>query len=266
MHICAQNWACRSVVLDSIASRSAREGRSTERNVGFMAHKEPWRPRLLAALMFCAALLPTAAQAAPTMYAINGGTAGLSVVVNGTEVGNTVSGSLTGNLTIDQSAQTIDEINVVLEPNIGLSLSSPYGGYDSIVIESASIAGGLGYTSSQIASTGTSFTVLGGPLEVNGTYGATDSLGVSPSASGIPITYTMQSLTGVVTSTSSVAFNAFTLNALNGAGFGETDDLIIFATINITPSSLTVIPEPSTALLVSMGLGLLADGSRRRSE
>ena len=72
------------------------------------------------------------------MYAINGGTAGLSVVVNGTEVGNTVSGSLTGNLTIDQSAQTIDEINVVLEPNIGLSLSSPYGGYDSIVIESAS--------------------------------------------------------------------------------------------------------------------------------
>ena len=50
MHICAHNWACRSVVLDSIASRSAREGRSTERNVGFMAHKEPWRARLLAAL------------------------------------------------------------------------------------------------------------------------------------------------------------------------------------------------------------------------
>lgn len=222
--------------------------------------------RLLAALIVCAALIPAAVKAAPVEYNLNGGTVLLTVVVNGTVIGSAVSNSLTGSLIVDQSAQTLDALTIVLDPNIALSLSTAYGGYDSIVIESASIGGGLGFSTSAISSNALSFTVSGGPLQVSGTYGGTDSLGVAPPVSGIPIAYPVPSITAVVTPTSSISFNGLTINSLDGATFGEANDLIVLANIFVDPGSLTVVPEPSTALLVSMGLGLLAAGPRRGSD
>jgi hypothetical protein len=222
--------------------------------------------RLLAALIVCASLVPAAVQAAPVEYDVNGGSVTLTVVVNGVAIGSTVSSNLTGTMIVDQAAQSLDGLNIVLDSNIALALSTPYGGYDSILIESASITSSPGFTTSTVSSSALSFTVVGGALGVNGSYGGTDSLGVNAPVSGVPIAYPVPSITAIVTPNSSISLNGFTINSLAGASFGESSDLIVIANILVDPSGLTVIPEPSTALLLSMGMGLLAAGSRRRSD
>ena len=229
----------------------------------------PWA-RLLAALIFCAvlipaaAVIPAAAQAAPITYAVTGGIVNLTVFNGAVPIGSTVSTTLSGSVTIDMVAESLDSINIVLEPNIGLTLSTPYGGFDQITIESASLGVAPGYSSTTIASAPSSFTVSGGPLSVNGSYGGSDSSLVNPTVTGIPITYSVPSITAVVNSSPSIELNGVTLNALSGAAFGELSDLTVLANILVT--DLVVIPEPSTALLASLGLGLLAAVSRRRSD
>lgn len=226
--------------------------------------------RLLATLIFCAALIPAAAlvpataQAAPITYAVTGGTVNLTVFNGALPIGTTVSTTLSGSLTIDLVAESLDSINIVLEPNISLALSTPYGGYNSITIEAASLGVATGYSSTTIASTPLSFTISGGPLSVSGAYGASDSFLVNPAVTGIPITYDVPAIIAVVNSSPSIELNGVTLNALSGLDFGEPNDLTVLANILVT--DLVVIPEPSTALLVSLGLGLLAAASRRRSD
>ncbi len=78
---------------------------------------------------------------------------------------------------------------------------------------------------------------------------------------GIPIAYNVSSITAVVNSAPSIEINGVTLNALSGAGFGEAEDLTVLA--NIVVTGLIPIPEPSTGLLFSLGLGLLAARQRR---
>ena len=78
---------------------------------------------------------------------------------------------------------------------------------------------------------------------------------------GIPIAYAVPSISAVVTGSPSVEINGVTLNALSGAAFGEAIDLTVLANILVT--DLVEISEPSTALLVLLGLGLLGLRPRR---
>jgi hypothetical protein len=52
-----------------------------------------------------------------------------------------------------------------------------------------------------------------------------------------------------------------TLNSLDGTSYGEASDLTILA--SFTVNSVVVIPEPRTAMLLGLGLAVLA-ASRRR--
>ena len=220
--------------------------------------------RVLASLIFCVALVPGAAQAASVQYAVATGTVQLSVVVAGTVIG-TASGTVSGSLTIDHAAQSLDGLDLQLSPNILIALSQSYGGFDLVNIENATIASDTPFSSTLVSSTAQSFTVIGTPLVVNGAYGAADlNPGVLAPVANVPISFAVPSITAAI-GTSSIAFTSFTLNSLNGADFGETDDLTVLAQINVDPTNLTPIPEPSTALLMSLGLGLLA-ASRRRTD
>ncbi len=226
-------------------------------------NKSPFA-RVLASLIFCVALLPGAAQAASVQYAVTTGVVNISVLVAGTVIG-TASGGVSGSLTIDHAAQSLDGLDLQLSPNILIALSQSYGGFDLVNIENATIASDTPFSSTLVSSTAQSFTVIGTPLVVNGAYGAADlNPGVLNPVVNVPINFPVPSITAVI-GTSSIAFTSFTLNSLNGVNFGESDDLTVLAQINVDPTNLTAIPEPSTALLMSLGLGLLA-ASRRRTD
>jgi len=227
------------------------------------SNKSPFA-RVLASLIFCVALLPGAAQAASVQYDVTTGVVNISVLVAGTVIG-TASSGVSGSLTIDHAAQSLDGLDLQLSPNILIALSQSYGGFDLVNIENATIASDTPFSSTLVSSTAQSFTVVGTPLVVNGAYGAADlNPGVLNPVVQVPISFAVPSITAVI-GNSSISFASFTLNSLDGAGFGEADDLTVLAQINVDPTNLTPIPEPSTALLMSLGLGLLA-ASRRRTD
>ena len=195
------------------------------------------------------------ASALPTEYLITGGEVEVSVSVGGATVGSTLSTSLSGSLTTDAVAGSLDDFSIVLEPNLVLNLSSPYGGYDSITIESATLSAGPGFSSTLLAVTGGSYTVLASPLIVDGLWGGTATGVAQPSVSGQSITYSVPVMTAVLGSVPRVYVNAVTLNSLDGSAFGEAADLVITASIQV--DSVTVIPEPGTGLLLASGLVIL---------
>ena len=212
----------------------------------------------LSALVWGIALLllsGTTASALPTEYLITGGEVEVSVSVGGTTVGSTLSTSLSGSLTTDAVAGSLDDFSIVLEPNLVLNLSSPYGGYDSITIESATLAAGPGFSSNLLAVAGGSYTVLAFPLTVDGLWGGAATGGGQPPVSGQSITYSVPVMTAVLGSAPMLYVNAVTLNSLDGSAFGEADDLVITARIQV--DSATVIPEPGTGLLLASGLLIL---------
>ncbi len=202
------------------------------------------------------------ASAAPILYDVTSGSVSITVLVGGVVVGSTISPGLSGSLTLDSAAQTMDSLNLVLDPNISLSLSTPYGGYDEITIETASLTSDVGFGPIMPPSPGGSgYTVFVGPLTVNGSWGATDSSGTNPVAGGVPISYPVPSLSAVVNTSPLVSIVGVTLTALDGATYGEASDLTVLASFAV--NNVVVIPEPGTALLVASGLLILAARHRR---
>ena len=166
-----------------------------------------------------------------------------------------------GSFTIDTSAQSLDDFSITLEPDLILNLSTSYGGYDTVTIESATLSAQPGFSSTVIATASSSYTVLASPLGVVGSWAGLNSGGVPPPVDNQPIAYSVPSLTAVIGSAPTIYISAVTLSSIDGAPFGESSDLVVSASINI--GSVVVIPEASTALLV--GLGLVGFSLIRRS-
>jgi hypothetical protein len=214
----------------------------------------------LGALLAAIALfyLPSAASAAPIVYNVAGGTVVLSVYAGGTQIGSAIAAGLTGQLTIDMVGESLDAIDITLPSNIGLSLSQSYGGYDQITIETANLQDAAGYSSVLLASGPLSFTTSGGPLDVVGSWGGIDTIGSPPNSpvSGVPIVYQVPTITAVLSNSPILTLNSVALNSLSGPAFGETTDLVVLA--NITVNDVVAVPEPGTALLLGLGLVLVA--------
>jgi len=216
---------------------------------------------MLAALLLGAS--SSAVSAAPILYTVTGGSAQISVMVGGVLVGQTTSPGLSGTLTLDSSAHSVDSVNLILDPNLQLMLSAPYGGYDEITIEVASLSSAPGFGALSSPTVGSSsYTAVVGPLRVNGFWGATDSSGTNPVVSGMAIGYDVSSLTAVVHDGPAVAIDGVTLNTLNGVHYGEASDLTVLASFSVTALAT---PEPSSGLLAGWGLAMLA-AARRRSK
>ena len=166
----------------------------------------------------------------------------------------------------DTVAESLDSLNIVLDTNINLALSTPYGGFDSITIEAASLGVAPGDLSTTVASSPSGFTVTGSPLSVIASYGGSDSSLVNPTVAGIPINFQTPAITAIISSAPTIELSGVMLTTLSGATFGEAGDLTVLANIVVNDAVIAVIPEPSTALLLSLGLGLLAAVPRRRSD
>ena len=94
--------------------------------------------RWIGVLGFCAALLVSGtAQAVPVVHDIVSGFVNISVKLDGATIGYAPGVSLIGNtVTVDTAALEITGISVALDETTIL-LSTPFGGYDNITIETA---------------------------------------------------------------------------------------------------------------------------------
>ena len=219
----------------------------------------------LAAALLCGfvSLFASSVIAAPILFAVTGGTASISVVVDGVEIGSAENVAVSGSLTLDNAAHSLDLLSIALDPNVVLNLSSAYGGYDQITIEAASIVSdaGFGPTLPSVVNSPNSFTAFVGSLTVSGTWAGTDSTGVNSPVSNIPIAFPVPTFTAVIgTNNPTISIEGVTLNALNGATFGEPRDLVVLASF-----TMFAVPEPRTGMLVMLGMTLLAR-SRRRAQ
>lgn len=207
--------------------------------------------------------LPVAARAVPITYDLTGGSATIQVLVGGVLIGTGASPTLSGSVTLDSATPSIEALDVTLAPNILMVLTTAYGGYDEITIETASVVSAVGFgpTNPPIAS-GSSYTTYTGPIDVTGSWGATNSSGTPAGVSGNAIAYQMTEMISVVGPGTDVVITGVTLHSLDGATFGEASDLTVVAVLNLFA---TPVPEPSSGLLAAWGLALLAGARRRRS-
>jgi len=164
-------------------------------------------------------------------------------------------------------ADTIDLTDLSLTiPTTGIfALTAPYGEYEEFRIESADISPGTGYSTVAGVDVGGGFyTFAAGPLDINGVYSAWDLDDIVADVMNVPVPFTDTSfISGSIDiNTGTLTLSGITLTSLPGGLFGEDEDLLVKA--DITFVGTEVIPEPSTAILVGLGLVGLAS-SRRRS-
>ena len=211
--------------------------------------------RLLELTVFSLVLLLWAApavRAVPIVYDVNGGYVDIAVRLGGVTIGSTNGVALIGDsITVDAAALTLDAIRLDIAPTT-ITLSEHFGGYDQIVVESALIEGDIGFSTITAIGIPTLFTAVAGSLTVTGSWGASDSLGVSPTVSGNLITFPVVSVIAVVNANPAVELDSVTINSIDGTPFGHPGEhLTIVATYVVET------PEPTTGLLLTLGLLLM---------
>lgn len=167
---------------------------------------------------------------------------------------------------------TIDDIVIETAPNQGpFTLIQPYGPFDTVSIDSISIVASPTFsTTISIPDGSGGFNPFSMEiLDTTPIYSASHSSGVPPPVMGIlaPIVG-LNKMTGFVNEGAgslTIHINGALMGTLDGAPFGELDDLEITGDITWfgSTSSFVVVPEPSMALLIGMGLAALSAGRRR---
>ena len=162
---------------------------------------------------------------------------------------------------------TLDDLVITLLASGPYSLLENYGSFDTMTVDSVVITTASGYsTLASLPISGTQYSVTSGSLEVLAYYSMLDSTESSASVLNVqaPVsgTNTFAGTVDLATNGITLHFNNALMGTLPGASFGETSDLEITGDITWV-GSVAAIPEPSTGVLMALGLGLLA-GRRRR--
>lgn len=217
-------------------------------------------------------LMTSPAWSAPVLYGFESGFVNVQAVrsddhslvfdetlpISGTSVTWDSAGTPTG-----FGVGSLDDFEIILGTSGPYQLVQNYGSHDTVVVESVSITPAAGYgTLASIPLSATQFSVTSGALNVQAYYSASDSLGVATAVSNVlaPITGT-NNLVGtveLVTGGLVIHVNNALMGTLPGAPFGESADLEITGDITWVGSVAAAIPEPSTAVMLSLGLALLA--------
>jgi hypothetical protein len=141
-----------------------------------------------------------------------------------------------------------------------ISLLVPYGGFDTIVIESLELTPGTGYTSTGTQLTATTYSLNSGPIRVESVYSASDSNNLNPPVMNIPLDFPTNTLSSTVDlGTVTFELKGLTLGVLPGGDFGESNPLIVKGDVTF----VGIVPEPSTGSLLAGGLAALTWRRRR---
>lgn len=214
------------------------------------------------------ALGSTEGRAVPIEYTATAGASVQILVLEGFTTpltSQSIPLELTSTITIDSVTDELLGFDFSLSPGSVLSLSSAYGGYDQITLNSVEISSGPSFATSNVVSAGAGYTFQASGIVVDGEYVAADTGGGQPASPATPLPAFSSNLNGAYEpSTFELSFHGVQIALLPGAQFGESSSLLVQGTFSVTGGSPVVIPEPSTGILLAGGLLLL--GSRRRSK
>jgi len=232
-----------------------------------------WTRALAAAGIAWGALaLASSAAAAPVYYQFISGTASISATSGTTTLVENAELYLSGIFAeFDSVAPALTDFQFVTGPDQAIHLSSAFGGYDEIIVNSASMEPGVGYTNLFASNNGGgNYSVTVAPVTVNGVYSASNSAGPPPApVSNVPISYVNTSPLVATIDISVPGQEFFVLQGITLAVLqipGEANPLVVKA--DLTFKGMVPVPEPATAGLVGVGLvALLAlRKARGRSE
>lgn len=211
---------------------------------------------------------PQIASAVPITYYFSTGTVTISASTGATTLLVVPGLPLDGDhVTFDDATPELTDIQLEVNSAGPFSLSTPYGGYDTVSVTNAVLSPAAGYSGPAILQLGgppvDNYSYSGGPVKVTGILSATDSTNVNPPlVSPFNILNPTANGTLLVNSvTGNISLLGVTIGVVPPTG-GEPFPLVIKGDFFFRG----VIPEPATALLLGAGIvGLLAAGRRIRS-